>query len=339
MYNNSLELEVSLEIEKTIPATIKRHGGLYIPFSLPMQSRAGLDTVTSTKGKELVFTEAGPFIDYLYNKMVVRQLGAEVIDNLQSNLGFPKQTGKVTGAWVAENPLSDVTDSSLLLGQIPISPKTYCASTSYSRQLLVQSTPKIDEIVAKDLATDAALALDAAALIGTGAAAHQPVGIMNTTGVQSYTLAGDTGNGAVPTYVDILAMEELIETANADTLASLGWATTPPIKTKLKQTARSTDIALPVWMDSDTMAGYAAECTNQLPKNLTHGTGTNLSPLIFGAWDSIALGLWGAGFEIVVDPYMLKKQAGQIEVTAFLFADVAVRQPAAFVVSKYCAKS
>jgi hypothetical protein len=134
-------------------------------------------------------------------------------------------------------------------------------------------------------------------------------------------------------------MEEAVENVNGDTLASLGFVTTPPIKTVLKQTARSTGITLPVWMDSDTMAGYPAECTNQLPKNLTHGTGTNLSPLIFGAWDSIALGLWGAGFEIVVDPYTLKKQAGQIEVTSFLFCDVAVRQAAAFVVVKYCAKA
>ncbi|HTT20910.1 MAG TPA: phage major capsid protein [Candidatus Sulfotelmatobacter sp.] len=88
-------------------------------------------------------------------------------------------------------------------------------------------------MVRADLATDAALALDAAALIGTGAGANQPTGILNTTNVQQFTLAGDTGAGAVPTYPDICEMEELISIANADTLASFGFATTPPIRTKL----------------------------------------------------------------------------------------------------------
>jgi hypothetical protein len=78
--------------------------------------------------------------------------------------------------------------------------------------------------------------------------------------------------------------------------------------------------------------------TNSIPRNVTHGTGTGLSVLIFGAFDSVALGLWGQGFELVVDPYRLKKQ-GMIELTSYLFGDVAVRQPAAFVVANYCAKS
>jgi len=192
--------------------------------------------------------------------------------------------------------------------------------------------------VTRDLATDCALALDAAALIGTGAGANQPTGILNTTNVQQYVLAGDTGAGAIPTYADIAAMRESVETANADTLAGFGWATTAPIKSLLKKTARSTGIALPVWDDEDRVEGYPARVTNQLPKNLTKGAGSNLSPLIFGAWETIVLGLWGDGFELLIDGYSLKQQ-GMIEATAFMLCDVAVRYPAGFACAKFCARS
>ena len=97
-------------------------------------------------------------------------------------------------------------------------------------------------------------------------------------------------------------MEELISDVNADTLMDFGWVTTPPIRSTLKQTPRATSITLPVWQ-GDELDDYPALVSNQIPANLTEGTGTNLSPLIFGAWGTIALGLWGAGYELVVDPY------------------------------------
>jgi HK97 family phage major capsid protein len=338
---NSFELEISDTIAKTIPASVKRHGGIFVPFSLAidpsavratMAFRAGLDSKTATKGAEVVFTEPGPFIEFLYNRMVCKALGAEVIDGLQGNLAFPKQTGKVTGNWVAENPGVDVADSNLTLGQIPMSLHTYAGTTSFSRQLLAQSTPRVDAIVSLDLARDAALAIDKAALVGDGTG-NSPVGILHAAGVQVYTLSGDSGNGAKPTYADIVGMEQKVEDVNADTLDAVGWTTVPAIKTILKQTPRvATSIALPAWQGNE-LDDYPALVTNQLPKNLTEGTGTNVSLLIFGAWSSLAIGMWGAGYELVVDPYRLKKQ-GMIEVTAFLLTDVAVRQPVAFIYAK-----
>lgn len=354
--SHCFELELSQEIANNLPPGTKRRGGFFVPWNLAinpelvrraeartraganLRVRAGLDTKTTNQGKELVFTEAGEFVEYLYSQMVVAALGAQTLDNLANNVAFVKQTGKVTGSWVAENPGADVDDSNLTLAQITMSPKTYETTTSYSRQLLAQGAIDVDAMVRADLATDAALALDAAALIGTGSGANQPTGILNTSGVQQYTLAGDTGAGAVPTYADLSAIRELVETANANTLQNFGWATTPPIKSLLKKTARATGIALPIWTDDDLVDGFPARVTNQVPKNLTKSSGSNLSALLFGPWNTVVLGLWGSGFELVVDPYRLKKQ-GIVEVTSFLLCDVAVRQPTGFAVAKYCARS
>ena len=72
--------------------------------------------------------------------------------------------------------------------------------------------------------------------------------------------------------------------------------------------------------------------SNQLPKNLVKGTsGAICHPIVFGAMSEIIVGFW-AGFEIVVDPFRLKKQ-GMIEMTSYQLIDVAVRHAAAFAVS------
>ena len=130
---NCLELEISQTLERSI--TGKRHGGLFVPwnisagsFARKTQQRAGLDSATATKGTELKFTEPGAFIDFLYNQMRVKELGAQTVTGLRDNVAFPKQTGKATGSWVAENPGSDVADSNLALGQVLSSPKTYQSS-------------------------------------------------------------------------------------------------------------------------------------------------------------------------------------------------------------------
>ena len=355
---NCFELEVSQEIEKKLDASVKRHGGFFVPWNLGIDpalvraaydrletlglvSRAGIATAlatgTTNQGKELVFTEPGAFIDYLYNRMLLKAFGAQTISGLQGNVTFPKQTGKASGSWVAENPRVDVAESNLTLGQITMSPKTYQSTTAYSRQLLAQAVVDVDMLCRADLAKDSALAFDQAGFIGTGADG-QPTGILNTPGVQSYTLADDTGNGAKPKWDDVVTMESMVEDVNADELGAFSWATTPGIKSVLKLTPRlNNTIGLPIWADDNTIDGYRAGVTNQLPKNLTKGAGTNLSPLIYGCFAQLIAGIWGSGFELVVDPYRLKKQ-GMIELTTFVMGDIGIRQAPAFVVAKYCAK-
>lgn len=335
---NCLELEISQTLERNY--TGKKHGGIYIPWSvknvhaqMAENKRAGLDTATQYAGKELVFTEPGAFIDFLYNRMRVKELGAQTISGLRDNVAYPKQTGKASGSWVGQNPGQDVGDSNLTLGQVPSAPHTYQSSSSYSRQLMAQAVIDIDTLVRVDLARDMALAMDFAAIAGpTGG--DSPVGIMHTTGVQAFVLEGDVGNGGQPDYTDITHMLEELEDVNADQLGDPGWLTTPGIKSLLKLTARlANTIALPVWADNDTVSGYTACSTNQVPKTGTRGNTSNNHGLILGVFATMVIGMWGSGFELVVDPYRLKKQ-GMIELTTFMLADVALKYPQAFVVAQ-----
>jgi HK97 family phage major capsid protein len=333
---NCLELEISNSIEKTV--TGQRYGGIFVPWNIGVEdarrtSRAGLDSGTATKGTELKFTKPGMFLDYLYNSMRVKELGAQTVSGLRDNVTFPKQTGKAAGTWVVENLGSDVADSNLTLGQVPSSPKTYQSSTSYSRQLLAQAVIDVDTLVREDLARDMALAVDAAAINGpTGGGS--PVGIMNTTGVQSFVVASDSGNGGEISYADVVKMIEDLEDTNADQLGDPGWLTTPGVKSLLKTTPKlANTIALPAWADDDTLAGYIARSSNQVPKTGVRGSTSNNHALILGIWSTMVIGMWGSGFELVVDPYRLKKQ-GVIELTTFMLTDVVVKYPQAFVVAQ-----
>ena len=93
-----------------------------------------------------------------------------------------------------------------------------------------------------------------------------------------------------------------------------------------------------IWTDDNTVDGLGALQTNQLPNNLTKGSGSSLSPLILGVFYELMISMWGSGFELIVDPYRLKKQ-GMIELTTFQMADIAVLYPQAFIDAEYCAKS
>jgi HK97 family phage major capsid protein len=268
--------------------------------------------------------------------MRTKQLGARTLAGLRDNVSYPKQTGRATGAWVGENPGVDVADSALTLGSLLSSPKTYQSSSSYSRQLLAQAVIDVDSLVREDLATDLALATDSAVINGTGTL--QPLGIVNTTGVQSYIMLSDVGNGGEPAWTDIVQMEEALEAVNADQLGEPGWLATPQTKSILKRTARLGNIiGLPIWADDGTVDGLTALSSNQVPSAGTKGTGTGLSTFILGVWNQIIIGMWGSGFELVVDPYRLKKQ-GMIELTTFMMLDVTLKYPAGFVISTDVAK-
>jgi HK97 family phage major capsid protein len=329
-----LEVEISQTLEKTARSS---HGGLFVPWTMKnvhgIKTRAGLDSSTATVGAELKFTEPGVFIDYLYNRLRVKQLGAQTISGLRDNVAYPKQTGRATGSWVGENPGVDVADSNLTLGQVLSSPKTYQSSTSYSRQLLAQAVVDVDTLVRQDLARDLAISIDLAAIAGTGAN-FQPTGVLNASGITSFILATDVGNGGLPTYPDIAHMIEQLEDSNADQLGDPGWLTTPAVKALLKLTPRMANtIALPVWTDNEEISGLDAFSSNQVPKTGVRGSTSNNSALILGVWSTMIIGMWGSGFELVVDPYRLKKQ-GMIELTTFMLTDIALKYPAAFVVAE-----
>lgn len=322
------ELECSDAVARTLGKSAQ---GIMVPIEVLSASlAAGLDgrrdllVGTATAGGHLVATELdADFITLLRNRMAVNALGARTLSGLVGNIAIPRMTGGATAFWVAENAAA--TESQQAFDQVTMSPKTVGAFTDVARKLMIQSSVDVESLVRTDLATVLALAIDLAAIAGTGAS-NQPRGIINTSGIGS--VAGGT-NGLQPTWGHIVDLESAIANANAD-IGNLGYLTNSRVRGRLKQTQRfsGTDGA-PVWSDDGMVNGYRTAVSNQVPSNLTKGTSSGVcSAIIFGNFADLVMGMWGT-LDLTIDPYT-GSTAGTVRVVALQDVDIAVRQPASF---------
>jgi HK97 family phage major capsid protein len=207
------EREVSEEIGKKLGRSPQNNNSIFIPTGLALgpqtHKRTPLTTGGATTGADILFTEAGSFIDMLRARAKVFKLGATMLPGLTGAVAFPKQTVAGTLYWVGENPGSDVTESNIALDQVVLSPKTAMAQQAYSRQLLRQSAGVVDTLVTNDLRKTGALGIDRAALHGAGSS-NEPTGVYVASGVNPVAFGGAV------TFPKVVQMETEVATDDAD---------------------------------------------------------------------------------------------------------------------------
>ncbi len=322
----------AFEFEASVAAAQKEgraSRGLTVPTDVLFQKRDILTgTATGTaKGGNLVATDllAGSFIDVLRAKMVTAQLGATYLTGLQGNVAIPKKTGPSTAAWVAENSAPAESTNVPSFGQVTLSPKTLAGFVDFSRRLMLQSSLDIETLIRNDLASTIAVAMDSAAISGSGT--NRPTGVLNTSGIGSVTLGT---NGLAPTWQMVVDLVREVEIDNVDA-TSAAFLTNAQVKSRLARTSRQASgvegnfILQPPFSD---LYGYPLTVSQQVPSNLSKGTGSNLSAMIFGVWSDLLIGQW-SGIDLMVDPYT-GSSAATVRVTAFHDCDFAVRYPESF---------
>ena len=82
---------------------------------------------------------------------------------------------------------------------------------------------------------------------------------------------------------------------------------------------------------------YRALATNQVPSNLSKGSGSNLTALIFGNWASATYGLW-SGVDMLVDPYT-RGAAGSVCIYQYQDLDFQCRWEQSFAICNDMATS
>ena len=297
----------------------KQARGFMVPYDV---QKRDLLQGTPTAGGNLVATDllAGSFIDALRNAMVINGLGTRMLTGLQGNIAIPKLTGSATAYWVAENAAP--TESQQTVGQVTMSPKTVGAYTDFSRRLMLQSSIDVEAMVQSDLAAVLGLAIQQAAISGTGAS-NQPSGILTQV---TATVIGGT-NGLAPTWANMVKLESDVATANAD-IGSLAYLTNAKVRGTLKTTSKVSGQNGFVWEDGE-VNGYRAAVTNAVPSNLTKGSSNGVcSAIIFGNFADLVIGMWG-GLDLMVDPYT-GSTAGTVRVVALQDVDVALRNTVSF---------
>ena len=292
-----------------------KQGGILVPSSI-FEKRATQTTTTNAAVAPDDF-RADQFIGLLRNSMIVRQLGARVLPGLRGDTVLPKQTGASTAYWIAEGQA--LTESSTTYGTVRLEPKHVGALSAISRQLIQQSNPAIEQLTRDDFSQVVSLAVDKALLHGT-AAANQPVGILNTVGIQTAAL------GAV-TWAALVAMLEKLGLENVTPNAIVTHA---KAATKLQTTLKNAANGAEYLLQGGRLAELPAYVTNQLDAK----TGTpNTGRVIAGDFSQILIGEWGAT-EVLANPYAPGYyEKGDVQLRILHTMDAVVRQPKAFVVA------
>jgi HK97 family phage major capsid protein len=200
---------------------------------------------------------------------------------------------------------------------------------------MLQSTPDVEAIVMEEIRRAIENAVDTAAINGAGTGG-EPTGILN----EGIGVVAIGTNGGAVTWQHIVDLEKEVAIDNAD-FGRMAYITNPQVRGKLKTTEKATNTAQFIYTDSPVgegqmprglMNGYNAMISTNVPSDLTKGTGTDLSAVIFGAFNALYIAQFG-GLDIVVDPYTLSKNA-VVTMVVNSWWDMGLRYPSHFAAIK-----
>lgn len=309
------EREVSAELQK-------RNGNAFKGVAVPMQVFEKRVITTAAPaggpGSNIIAKDfrGDLFIDILRANLVTQRLGATVLSGLVGSVEIPKLKASAATGWIAEN--AAITPSDHQFSQVTMAPKHVGAITEFSRNMLLQSTPDIEQLIRADFAEILARALDAAAIKGGGA--NQPVGVLSQAGLNTSV------SMATPTWGDVLDLINAVEEANS---MGSGFVMRPLAAKKLRETVRVASTDSRFIMDTpDELAGYPAVRSTLVP--IDTAPTPDATAIIFGMWSDLLIGYWSA-FDLLVNPYESTAYAkGNVSVRGMLTADIAVRHIESF---------
>ena len=252
------------------------------------------------------------------------------LTNMTSPFGIPRETSQSSVQWVQERASN--TPDSPELDSVSFVPKVAVDMVNISRKFIDSNSVGSELFVVHECTSNLAVALDGAGINGQGAMSYQPEGLLQNAAIQTNSSDLAIGaNGGVVEWPNILDLEETLAINNAD-FGMQGYLSTPQLRAKLKQTPKiSGSNAVHFCWEGSVMNGLPAEATNNVPANLSKGSGTNLSALIFANWRDLIVATFHDGIDVLVNPYSNQASAA-VAVSLNLYADCNVRHAESFAV-------
>lgn len=294
-------------------------------FSIPARMmRASQQTVTQDSGEyggKLVTSDVH-LVDGFFPKLTIEEMGATVFTGLTGNRELPVMPN-FDFAWLAET--ASVTVQKQKVDGPTLSPKRAAAGVAISHQLLIQSSVDFEAKVWEKLQQGAARCLTGAAINGSGTS-NQPLGILNTPGVQTSVKLTSAG---APSWDHIVELQGLVELADS-TEENLAYMCSPRLAAKLKTVPKDSGSGR-FLMENKEIDGYRTMVSTLVPRLGTSPDYTEV--LLFGDFAQLFVAQWG-GVNFVVDPYT---EAGSASTVIYvnMYADTAIANPTAFAVNKF----
>ena len=297
--------ELNGEDRECLQETARRNNQVFDPLRPFLEFRDLLAAASYLKQTEVRAT-----IDILRQFSVTNQAGVLIESGLTGDMAFPKVTVKSSPAWL-NTETAQISPSTPTLSQIALTPKQVGALIVFSRQLSKQANA--DRFVGRELLRTIGGAVDQAVINGSGASG-QPLGILNTVGLQAQS--GTTLNAGTAT------MKRKSAEANV-TDESITFLSTPAVRELLEGRERATGGGRFVW-DKDQVADRRALVSTDVPT----------ATMLCGDFALVYFGIWGQGFVLEINPYDTAGfKAGLIQGRMLVSCDVAVLHPSAFVVA------
>lgn len=327
---DGLEREVSQELQLRSQKTPQ---GFFMPFrtgrNAPQAYQAEQRALDSTAGAGSIATELDKdWIELLRNSCRVIEAGAREIHDLTGRFAIPRQSAAGTTYWVQES--GSPSPSNQVLDQVLFTPHTIGAFTDISRRFFeLTNLGQGDEFVKADLTADIARGIDLAALNGPGGS-NQPLGILQNSAITSGRTVALGTNGGAPTWAACVELYTIVSRGNAADLGEFSYIGNADVQGTLATTPKIGSTFPIFLLEDQKVYGKRFLQTQQLPNNLTKGSGTNLSPMIGGIWNQIVMGFWSE-VDILVDPYT-GSSSGTVRIVALQDMDIQARHNEAFAV-------
>jgi HK97 family phage major capsid protein len=313
-------LEVDDGQEREVASEVRRRAGRHFQgVAVPSEifERRVVTTTAPAQGPggNLVPTDhlASQFIDRLRPTPVVQRLGARILTGLTGNVSIPGLSESAPAGWFAENSAIPTGDPQFRA--VTLSPKHIGVISEFSRNMLLQSSPGIEELMRSDMSQTLAELVDEAALRGTGGV--QPQGLWGMGGVSVVN-----GDVSWDTVMELIAV---VDDSNSGGTAFTG---APLIRRDLRKTPRQEGGVEGsfIMTEPNSLAGYPF-----LSSKLTEENGSPMQrALFFGLWSDLIIGQW-SGVDILVNPFESTAYSkGNVQVRAIQTVDVEVRHAESF---------
>ncbi len=278
--------------------------------ALKINFRAAAIDGSATKGGEMISTDVQATLPALRAQSIFLGAGAKILTGLSSNLSYPRTISNAKAAKAAKG--AALTGTAPATGSIPLSPKRLGLTFNVDKSFFVQ-VQDADTWLEEQLNLALAQGLDSWAISGSGE--DEPLGLLDRVGEVEF---GEDGINWDKT-TEFLGKVAL---ANYD-FKSCRYLINPLTMAKAMATVKAAGQGGFI-LENDKMAGYTTAVSNQMGDS---------NRVIFGDVAQTVFGLWGNGYDIILDPFS-RAEFNEIKVTAQVLADFGVLQPGAFAVSK-----
>jgi len=296
-----------------------RSEGLNVPdgnaISIPgsMLRAQTVDGDAGAKGGALV-ASTPQLVRPLQPVLPIEQLGVNVMSGLVGDVPLPT-SGAFTFAYGAETAATSATDVGF--AGPTLKPHRCSGVVDISKKLLLQTSFNVEAYVIEQINIAYGNAVTSAALNGSGDA---PTGLYSLITTNIDTTASNL------THDIAVNLEGLVDAADG-TNVKRGYLADTKVRAKAKAT--KIDAGSGIFLsDGKEINGYPLMASTLMP---TLDAGAS-HPMIFGDWNQLTVGYWGA-VSIIVDPYT-QAASGKVRLIIEGYSDVALTNEKAFAINK-----